>query len=104
MGQESTLSTQKQALESQKRTVLDEKTSVEQSWEMKEKNWTAERADLNQKLQDLLSYNEKVRDECLKKVVGYKEKYCDYKTKVRSANHQIQVLTSRVARYEGVVQ
>ena len=48
----------------------------------------------------MLAYNEKVRDECLKKVVGYKEKYADYKNKVKSANQQISVLTSRVARYE----
>lgn len=71
-------------------------------WEEKEKCWKAERADLNSKLQDMLAYNEKVRDECLKKVVAYKEKYTDYKSKVKSANSQIQTLTQRVARYEAV--
>jgi hypothetical protein len=49
--------------------------------------------DLNQKLQDMLNYNEKVRDECLKKVVSYKEKYADYKNKVKMANQQITVMT-----------
>jgi hypothetical protein len=34
----------------------------------------------------MLLYNEKVRDECLKKIVGYREKYTDYKTKVKHAN------------------
>jgi predicted nucleic acid-binding Zn-ribbon protein len=48
----------------------------------------------------MLSYNEKVRDECLKKLVAYKEKYTDYKQKVKQANGQIQRLTQRVAKYE----
>lgn len=63
-------------------------------------SWKLERDDLNQKLQDMLTYNEQVRDECLKKVVAYKEKYTDYKGKVKMANQQISVLTQRVARFE----
>ena len=55
---------------------------------------------MNQKLQDLLMHNEKVKDECLKKVLVYKDKYGDYKQKVKRANQQITVLTQRVARYE----
>lgn len=43
---------------------------------------------------------EKVKDECLKKVLVYKDKYQDYKQKVKRANQQITVLTQRVARYE----
>ena len=42
--------------------------------------------DMAQKLQDLLIHNEKVKDDCLKKVLVYKDKYTDYKNKVRSAN------------------
>ena len=45
-------------------------------------------------------HNEKVKDDCLKKVLVYKEKYTDYKNKVRQANQQINLLTQRVARYE----
>lgn len=52
----------------------------------KEQGWQLERQDLNNKLQEMLAYNEKVRDECLKKVVAYRDKYTDYKTKVKSAN------------------
>lgn len=63
-------------------------------------SWKLERDDLNQKLQDMLNYNEQVRDECLKKVVAYKEKYADYKGKVKMANQQINVLTQRIARFE----
>ena len=55
---------------------------------------------MNQKLQDLLMHNEKVKDECLKKVLVYKDKYQDYKVKVRKANSQITLLMQRVARYE----
>lgn len=55
---------------------------------------------MNTKLQEMLTYNEKVRDECLKKIVVYKEKYTDYKSKVRSANQQISTLTQRLVRYE----
>ena len=45
-------------------------------------------------------HNEKVKDECLKKVLVFKDKYQDYKQKVKRANQQITVLTQRVARYE----
>ena len=55
---------------------------------------------MNQKLQDLLMHNEKVKDECLKKVLVYKDKYQDYKIKVKKANGQITQLMQRVARYE----
>ena len=59
-----------------------------------------ERNEMQQKLKDLLMHNEKVKDECLKKVLVYKEKYSDYKNKVKQANQQINLLTQRVARYE----
>ena len=45
-------------------------------------------------------HNEKVKDDCLKKVVAYKDKYQDYKNKVRHANQQISTLMQRVARFE----
>jgi hypothetical protein len=67
---------------------------------VKEEKWNAERANMNEKLQDLLMHNEKVKDECLKKVLVYKDKYQDYKKKVKRANQQITVLSQRVARYE----
>lgn len=100
MGTESTLSTKQQKLEAEKRATEGEKHSLKDNYDTKEKGWEAERADLNQKLQDMLAYNERVRDECLKKVVGYKEKALEYKNKVKSANVQIEKLTQHVARYE----
>jgi hypothetical protein len=45
-------------------------------------------------------HNDKVKDECIKKVVAYKEKYQDYKQKVKLANSQIGTLMQRVARFE----
>ena len=48
----------------------------------------------------MVIYNEKVRDECLKKIVAYKDKYSSYKDKVKQANQQIAILTQRLARYE----
>ena len=48
----------------------------------------------------MLLHNEKVKDECLKKVSAYKDKYTDYKNKVKQANQQISQLTQRVARFE----
>ena len=44
-----------------------------------------ERNEMQQKLKDLLLHNEKVKDECLKKVLVYKDKYQDYKKKVKMA-------------------
>ena len=66
----------------------------------RENQYKLKENDMAQKLQDLLIHNEKVKDDCLKKVLVYKDKYTDYKNKVRSANQQISVLKQRVARYE----
>ena len=86
MGSESVLATQNEHLEANQRHSDLEINNIKQIFESKEMSWNEEKQDLNQKLQDMLSYNEKVRDECLKKIVVYKEKYTDYKSKVRSAN------------------
>ena len=75
MGSESALASQKDSLEASKRQQDSEN---EQKWKLtasREQQWTAERQDLNNKLQEMVLYNEKVRDECLKKIVSYKEKY-----------------------------
>jgi hypothetical protein len=79
MGSESVLSTQKDQLEANKRYQDGEQGKLSKVLESKEEGWNLERQDLNNKLQEMLNYNEKVRDECLKKVVAYKDKYTDYK-------------------------
>lgn len=89
MGSESVLATQKDQLEANKRFTETEQNKLQKVIEAKEEGWNLERQDLNNKLQEMLNYNEKVRDECLKKVVAYKEKYTDYKSKVKQGNLQI---------------
>lgn len=59
-----------------------------------------EKDQLAQKVQDLIMYNERTKDDCLKKLVVYKDKYAAYKTKVKQANQQLGVLKQRVAQYE----
>ena len=86
MSTENVLASQNEHLEANQRHAEQEQQKQKQIYESKEQSWHNERQDLNTKLQEMLAYNEKVRDECLKKVVVYKEKYTDYKAKVRSAN------------------
>ena len=86
MGTENALASKNEHLEANQRHAEQEVQKMKQIFESKEQSWQNERQDLNTKLQEMLAYNEKVRDECLKKVVVYKEKYTDYKAKVRSAN------------------
>lgn len=97
---ESNLQTNNGQLEAQKRIQAEEVEKIKSDQAKREVDWKNERADMNQKLQDLLMHNEKVKDECLKKVLVFKDKYTDYKQKVKRANQQITVLTQRVARYE----
>ena len=89
---ESNLQTTFGQLEAQKRIGQEETEKMRQDMRHREDGWKQERADLNQKLQDLLVHNEKVKDECLKKVLVYKDKYLDYKTKVKRANQQLTIL------------
>ena len=100
MGSESQLATKKEQLEANNRWQESEQIKARSDWEVKEQEWVKERQDLNNKLQEMLSYNEKVKDECLKKVVAYKEKYTDYKGKVKQANSQIARLMQRLGQLE----
>lgn len=100
MSSEGNLQTSKEQLEAQKRIKADEATKLKQEIEKAQALHTAEKNDMSQKLQDLLMHNEKVKDDCLKKVLVYKDKYTDYKNKVKAANQQINLLTQRVARFE----
>lgn len=68
--------------------------------EKQAETWAHEKRDLQTKIQDLLLHNEKVKDDSIKKIVAYKDKYLDYKQKVRQANTQIATLMQRVARFE----
>jgi len=86
MSSEGNLQTSKEQLEAQKRIRQDEANNLMQEMKKTQALHSAEKNDMSQKLQDLLMHNEKVKDDCLKKVIVYKDKYTDYKNKVRAAN------------------
>lgn len=100
MSSEGNLMTEKEKLEAQKKMSGDEAKQLHDVMEKQAENWTTEKRDLQLKIQDLLLHNDKVKDDCLKKVVAYKEKYQEYKQKVKQANGQIGTLMQRIARYE----
>ena len=100
MSSEGNLQTAKEQLEAQKRIKTDEAESIKKEIQKREQQYKVEKNEMSQKLQDLLMHNEKVKDDCLKKVLVYKDKYVDYKNKVKSANSQIELLKQRVARFE----
>ena len=92
--------TEKEKLEAQKRMSGEEAEKLNDLMDKQGETWNHEKQDLQMKIHDLLMHNEKVKDDCLKKVIAYKDKYQDYKNKVRHANQQISTLMQRVARFE----
>jgi predicted nucleic acid-binding Zn-ribbon protein len=100
LSSEGNLINEKEKLEAQKRMTGEEAKQLHDLMEKQAENWQHEKRDLQAKIQDLLLHNEKVKDDCLKKVVAYKDKYADYKNKVKLANSQIATLTQRIAKYE----
>ena len=92
--------TEKEKLEAQKRLSGEEKSMMAEQMERAQGEWTQEKRDLQVKIQELVLHNDKVKDDCLKKVIAYKDKYTDYKNKVRQANQQIQTLMNAVAKLE----
>ena len=83
---ESNLQTNNNKLDAQRRITEDEIEKFKLDQQKKEAGWRKEKGDMNEKIQDLLMHNDKVKDECLKKVLVYKDKYQDYKNKVKLAN------------------
>lgn len=100
MSSEGNLQTSKEQLEAQKRIKQEEGDNLKIEIQKRDAQYKLEKNEMSQKLQELLMHNEKVKDDCLKKVIVYKDKYVDYKNKVKSANQQINLLTQRVARFE----
>ena len=62
--------------------------------------WKKEKSDLQQRVQELTAYGERIRFESQEQISNFKEKYNDYKTKLKKANANIQTLTTRIAKYE----
>jgi hypothetical protein len=100
MSSEGNLMTEKEKLEAQKRLSGEEAKQLHDLMDKHGENWSHEKRDLQTKIQDLLLHNEKVKDDCLKKVVAYKDKYMDYKNNVKQENAQIGTLMQRVAKCE----
>ena len=100
MGNEAVLATSNDALQAKEKTMATELEKMSKIFNEREGLWQTERAEMQQKIKEMNDYVDKVKDECLKKIVSYKEKYTDYKSKVKDANKQISALTQRVALYE----
>lgn len=62
--------------------------------------WKRERADLVKRVHELMASGEKGKEDGGKQMYKMKQKYLDYKEKVRKANANIQVLMQKVAKYE----
>ena len=100
MSSEGTLMTEKEKLEAQKRMSGDEVNKLHELLQKQGEAWGNEKRDLQEKIHDLVVHNDRVKDEFMKKVIAYKDKYIDYKSKVKQANQQISTLMQRVARFE----
>ena len=83
MSSESQLQTSKEQLAAQHRIDGDEQEKMKKLIEKAHGEFNVERTELNGKLQELLVYNEKQKDQYLKQVIVYREKYTDYKNKVK---------------------
>eukprot|EP00347_Sterkiella_histriomuscorum_P015883 403355323 len=59
-----------------------------------------ERAEMQVRIQELITQNEKQRIETSRQIESYKSKYHQYKNKLKQANNSLQTLAERVAKYE----
>lgn len=65
-----------------------------------EQIWKTDKSELHRQVQDLYIQLERIKRETQNQISQFKSKYTDYKMKVKQANHQIQVLTARLAQTE----
>lgn len=59
-----------------------------------------ERVELVSKIQELVAQNERIKLESNKQLSSYKNKYSEYKTKLRKANQNIATLLTRLAKFD----
>ena len=59
-----------------------------------------ERVELVSKVQELMSQNERLKIESNKQLGSYKNKYSEYKQKLRKANQNIATLLTRLAKFD----
>ena len=66
-----------------------------------ELHWKEEKQDLNNKLHQLYIALDKTKRESQAQLAAYKQKYLDYKAKVKQANQQINNLAGRLVGQDG---
>lgn len=66
-----------------------------------EQQWLNGKQELTHRIQELYIQLEKTKREAQTQVAVYKQKYSDYKTKVKQANHQIAVLSQKLTAVLG---
>ena len=57
-------------------------------------------ATLSQKARDLEQVVERTKLECQRHINHYKQKYTEYKAKMRKANQNIAILMARIAKFD----
>ena len=62
--------------------------------------WKKEKSDREMRINELQAYADKVKYDGNENIENYKNKYNDYKTKLKKANNSIQTLTTRLAKQE----
>jgi uncharacterized protein involved in exopolysaccharide biosynthesis len=73
---------------------------LSQRYQEDEAQWKADRQELQKQVQDLYIQLERIKRETGAQMQAYKNKYTDYKAKVKQANGQINVLAARLAQGE----
>lgn len=78
-------------LETVVRVLQEENKKVNEMYDQDAQNWKKERQELHKRIQDLVRNQEHMRQEG-GKYMNLKDKYLDYKEKVKKANANIQTL------------
>ena len=62
--------------------------------------WKKEKSDMQNRIHELMAVSDKIRYDSQEQIETFKQKYNDYKGKLKKANASISTLTSRIAKYE----
>ncbi|CDW85959.1 UNKNOWN [Stylonychia lemnae] len=94
------LKTDKEHLEKSLQLAQSEVNKFNDGFDAEIQMRNKERMDLQLKIQELITTNEKQKLENNRQIETYKSKYSQYKTKLKQANNSIHTLAERVAKYE----
>ena len=90
----------KSQLEEDLKVQTNEMQKFQFEYEDQVQTWKKEKSELQTRVHELVAQMERLKFEAADQVDSYKHKYSEYKQKLKKANHSIQTLTSRVAKYE----